>query len=529
MPISKDVYRNITDLILVLLLAHREKMNLSRFISSRILRSDDKSRISRPIVRIATVGIAVGVALMIVSIAIVKGFQQEIRDKVIGFGSHFQVISNDRNYSRDSQRLLYDPEVYSILKHTEGVRHVQVFATKPGIIETEEALQGVVIKGVSNDFDWAFLKSMMQEGEILSDSSDTYEVLISAYLANRLKLKVGNKTSLYFFNEDADPRQRNFQVKGIYNTGLEDFDKQFVFVNLEHVQRLAGWGIRLEAHVDSQCVAGMIPLGAQAFGGNGSYHYQWTDGAWKGEGPHFLTTEHDTTIRVIASDLGETIPDTTWITINYVDDNSHAPCRAYSVEIKSTDSDSKYIGGYEVLIKDYEKLIDTDDAIFGQLTSKFLQTQKITDRNPEIFSWLQMLDINVVIIIILMIIISVVNMTSALLILILERQTMIGTLKALGIQNRIVTNIFLRNAAAIIGKGVLYGNLVGMGFILLQKQFKLIRLDPANYYVDSVPVLLDVWGIVLLNAIVLLICIAFMVIPAQYVSRISPIRAIRFS
>src|SRR5690606_1616053 len=241
------------------------------------------------------------------------------------------------------------------------------------------------------------------------------DIIISGYLANRLKLKTGDKTSLYFFNENADPRQRNFTVKGIYDTGLTEFDKQFVFVDIAHVQRLAGWGVRLEAEVDSQCVAGMIMLGAQAFGGQGLYRYQWTDESWQGEGPHFLTTDRDTTIRVIASDKQQTLPDTTWITIDYTDDNSTEPCRPFTTTITSTESDSRYIGGYEVLISDYNQLMAADDKIFGSLTSKFLQTQKITDRNPEIFSWLQMLDINVIIIIILMIVISVVNMTSALL------------------------------------------------------------------------------------------------------------------
>lgn len=512
-----------------LFLALRKKMNLARFISNRILSSDDKGRISRPIVRIATIGIAIGVALMIISVAIVKGFQYEIREKVIGFGSHFQVVSNERNYSQDSKRLLYSEEVFQKLKNTPGVRHVQTFATKPGILETDEALQGIVIKGVDHQFDWTFLRSMMKEGKILSDSSERYDILISEYIANRLKLSLGQKVSLYFFNEEADPRQRNFTIRGIYNTGLEDFDKQFVFIDLSHVQRLAGWGIRLEAQADTQCVAGMIPVGAYAFGGSGSYDYEWSDASWDGEGPHFLITDKDTTIWVVATDNGGTIPDTSWIHINYLDDESTEPCRPYEITIESTDSDSKYIGGYEILIESYDRLMDTDDALFGQLTADFLQTQKITDRNPEIFAWLEMLDINVVIIILLMIIISVVNMTSALLILILERQNMIGTLKALGIRNNTVMQIFLRNAAAIIGKGVIYGNFIGIGYILLQKKFKLIRLNPANYYVDSVPVLFDWQQIILLNVIVLVICIAFMIIPAQYVSRISPIKSIRFS
>lgn len=468
---------------------------------------------------------------MILSLAIVNGFQQEIRNKVIGFGSHFQITSNDRNFSKDSQRLLFKPSVYATLKNSPDVSHVQVFATKPGIIETSEALQGVVIKGVGKDFNWEFLESALEQGEILSaDSGESrMDIIISQFIANRMKLKVGDKTSLYFFNEEADPRQRNFFVRGIYNTGLEDFDEQFVFVDISHVQRLAGWGIRLEAQVDSQCVAGYIVVGATAFGGNGEYRYQWSDSTWRNEGPHFLSSTHDTTIRVIARDRAKSIPDTTWIGINYLDDTSAEPCRPWEVNITSSASDTMYIGGYEVLINDYQKLMQADDQIFSALTSEFLQTQKITDRNPEIFSWLEMLDINVAIIIILMVVISVVNMTSALLIIILERQNMIGTLKALGIQDRPVIGIFIRNAAAIIGRGVLWGNIIGLGCAYLQLQFGLVSLNPENYYVDKVPVKIDLIQILMLDAATLLVCVVCMILPALYVTRISPIRAIRFS
>jgi lipoprotein-releasing system permease protein len=181
------------------------------------------------------------------------------------------------------------------------------------------------------------------------------------------------------------------------------------------------------------------------------------------------------------------------------------------------------------LINDYQKLSEADDRIFTALTSEFLQTQKITDRNPEIFSWLEMLDINVAIIIILMVVISVVNMTSALLIIILERQNMIGTLKAMGIQDRPVIGIFIRNAAAIIGKGVLWGNIIGIGCAFLQLKFGIVTLDPANYYVDKVPVKIDFLQILLLDGTTLLVCVACMILPALYVTRISPIKAIRFS
>lgn len=505
-------------------------MNISSFISNRILKSSDKGRISRPIVRIATAGIAVGVAMMLISLAIVNGFQKEIREKVIGFGSHFQITGNERNFSRDSQRLLFDPEVYQTLKNTAGVRHVQVFATKPGIVETPAGLKGVVIKGVGHDFDWTFLDHMIVEGSTLAATpDDSLDVILSSFIARRLKIKLGEKVSLYFFNEDADPRQRNFRVKGIYNTGLEDFDEQFIFVSIGHLQRLAGWGLRLEAQADSVCAFERIAMGAEAFGGEGLKKYTWSIPEWKGEGPHFLDAASDTTIQVIASDEVESIPDTTWIRIDFDDDNSLAPCRSFHTEITSSESDTSYIGGYEVLIKDYNQLMQADDQLFASLTSKFLQTQKITDRNPEIFSWLEMLDINVIIIIVLMIVISVVNMTSALLIIILERQNMIGTLKALGIQDRPIINIFMRNAAAIIGKGLLLGNVIGVGLAFLQWKFGIISLDPANYYVDKVPILIDWWFILWLDLSTLAICILSMAIPAAYVTRISPIRAIRFS
>ncbi len=469
--------------------------------------------------------------MMLLSIAIVNGFQQEIRNKVIGFGSHFQVTGNQRNFSRDSQQLLFDPEVYQSLKATEGVRHVQVFATKPGIIETPEALQGVIIKGIGKDFDWSFLEEMLVDGQILPQDggNDQMDIILSQYIAGRLKLKVGDKVSLYFFNNDADPRQRNFVVKGIYNTGLEDFDQQFVFVDIAHVQRLAGWGIRLEAQVDTICFLDRITIGAQAFGGTGVFRYEWTDSTWHDEGPHFLEANSDTTLRVIASDVNGTVPDTTFINIDFLDDASTIPCRPFVTSIHSTDSDKNYIGGYEVLITDYNQLLEADDQLFSSLTTKFLQTQKITDRNPEIFSWLEMLDINVIIIIVLMIVISVVNMTSALLIIILERQNMIGTLKALGIRDQPVIAVFIRNASAIIGKGMLWGNIVGIGFAFLQWKFGLISLDPTNYYVDKVPVQFDLYYMLLLNLCTLFICVVFMILPALYVVKISPIKAIRFS
>ncbi len=498
--------------------------------------------------RIATVGIAVGVALMILSVAIVKGFQNEVKGMVIGFGSHFQVVSNRDNISKDSQRIEYSQEVYDNLSKIDGVKKVQIFASKPGIIEAKEGLQGVAIKGVGKDYDWTFLQSVVVEGRIIDQNQKTEnEIFISALLAKKLKLKLGEKISLYFVNDQNDARQRNFTIVGLYTTGLEDYDSQYVFVDISHVQKLSGWGLEAQILVDTVCSYGQTyadfvePQGSQnpqfkymavvamGFGGDGNYRYDWSMPYLGGQGPHLISLEKDTIISVALSDLSGTQSDTAYAKIDFLDDSSTEPCRPYKVSTwTSGGSQSKYIGGYEILIDNYDQLLLADDAIFNALPYD-LQTFKITDRSPEIFSWLAMLDINVIIIIILMVVISIVNMTSALLIIILERQQMIGTLKALGAHDKPIVRIFLMNAAFIVGRGLIIGNIIGLGLAWIQYKFEIVALDPANYYVDKVPISME-WGLFLaLDAGAMIICLIALVLPAKYVSRISPIRSIRFS
>lgn len=495
-----------------------------------MLRSDDEKRISRPIVRIATIGIAVGVALMMLSVSIVKGFQKEVKGMVVGFGSHFQVVSNRDNIGRDSQRLLFDQEVYDNLKKLPDVTHVQVFASKPGIIESKLGLQGVVIKGVDEDYDWKFLESVIKEGQRWSpDSAETEKIIISKLIANRLQLKLNDKVSVYFVNNQDDARQRNFTIVALYETGLEDYDSQYVFTDISHVQKLSGWGIQAQMLVDTVCQNGMITAGALAFGGDGNFRYSWSNASWQGEGPQFIYATKDTSFYAVVRDLAGTESDTAFAKIDFYDDTSVDPCRPYKVTTRTSGgSQQNYIGGYEVLINDYDKLIEADDAIFKSLPYD-LQTHKVTDRSPEIFSWLAMLDINVIIIIVLMIVISIVNMTSALLIIILERQQLIGTLKALGSTDSPIVRIFLYNSAFIVGRGILWGNIVGVGIAALQWKFHFIPLNPENYYVSTVPISLE-WGLFLiLDVFTIGICLFAMLIPAKYVTRISPIRSIKFN
>lgn len=505
-------------------------MNLTKFIAQRIAASDDRKQISTPIVRIATWGIAVGVALMLLSLSVVQGFQEEIRNKVIGFGSHFQVTPTHRSYSKDSQKLVFDPEVLQMLRSTPGVRHVQTFASKPGILETAQGIQGIVAKGVGPDFDTTFLCSNLVQGRFIAQQQDSMEVVLSAYLANRLGIQLHDKISVYIFTENADPRQRNFKVCGIYNTGLEDFDRQFVFLPMHQIQRLSGWGIRAEGFIDSLCYGNQFILGAMAFGGDGDYTWTWSSDDVEDEGPHFVNVTSDTVVTAIVRDGAKTLADTIYFTFATDKNNPSQDCSSITYTIHTTGgSDRHYIGGYEVLLDNYDELMAADDALFGQLTTKFLQTQKITDRNPEIFSWLKMLDINVIIIIVLMIVISIVNMTSALLIIILERQSMIGTLKAMGIEDRSVMYVFVRHAGRIIGRGILLGNIIGLGIAGIQHFTGLFALNPENYYLDRVPVSFDLLTYLGLNAATLIICLISMLLPARYVTKISPIKAMRFS
>jgi lipoprotein-releasing system permease protein len=505
-------------------------MQLITFIAQRIAKSNDQKQISKPIVRIATIGIAVGVALMLLSLSVVQGFQEEIRNKVIGFGSHFQITPTHRSYSKDSQKLAYDPQVKNMLTQVKGVRHVQTFASKPGILETANGIQGIVAKGIGADFDSTFLSKNLKDGRFLHAHKDSLEIILSSYLANRLSIRLGDKISLYIFTENADPRQRNFKVCGIYDTGLEDFDRQFVFLGMHHIQRLSGWGLRAEGLVDSVCFGNQFALAAMAFGGEGDYHWQWSCDDVHTEGPHFVAITSDTVISAIVSDEARTLADTLFFTFDCPQPVENLQCSDIEYTIRSTGgSDQYYIGGYEVLLENYDELIAADDALFAQLTTKFLQTQKITERHPEIFSWLKMLDINVVIIIVLMIVISIVNMTSALLIIILERQNMIGTLKALGIQDQSVMRIFVRHAGRIIGSGVLWGNLIGVGIAGLQHYTGFFSLNPENYYLDRVPISFDLFSYLLLNAATLVVCIVSMLLPARYVTKISPVKAMRFS
>lgn len=413
-------------------------MNLPYFIAGRLIKGrSENTSFSRPINVIAIIAIALGLAVMIIAVSVLTGFKQQIRDKIVGFGSNIQILNFDSNYSLETIPINSDQEFIPKIKSIPGIRHVQVFATKAGIIKTEDAIQGVVLKGIGSDFDWKFFESNMVEGSsfVVSDTGRTNQVIISRKISDMLKLKTGDSFAMYFVQDP--PRSRKFTISGIYETSLEEFDKMFVFCDINHIRRLNGW-----------------------------------------------------------------------------EDNQ--------------------VSGFEVFINDFDKLDDMYQAVRDAVGYRLVENEaqfKVTSirmRYPQIFDWLNFQDMNVFIIITLMLLVAGFNMISGLLILILEKTNMIGILKAVGAENRTIRKIFLYQAVYLILKGLLWGNIIGLGLAIIQLKTGLVSLDPASYYLQTVPVNLQITHVLLLNAGTILAIILMLIVPSQLVSRIVPVKAIRY-
>ena len=408
-------------------------MNPVFFIARRIV-AGNRSSFARPVIRIAALSIALGVAVMIVAVAIVTGFQQEIRNKVSGFAAHIQISGFNGNNSLESTPVSVRQPFYPSLKDKPGIRHIQQFATKAGIVKTDDEILGVVLKGVGSDYDWSFFSDALVRGCLpeISDTGRTLQILISEHVASAMKFDTGSPVVMYFVNQgQVQPSVRKFKVAGIYNTGLEEFDKMYVLGDIAHIRRLNKW-------------------------------------------------------------------------------------------------DSTQTGGFEVILEDFDDLDMQTENIYGEIGYE-LNCTSIRQEYPQIFDWLAFQDVNVSIIIIMMVIVAAINMISALLILIIEKTSLIGILKALGMKNWSIRKLFLYHAAYLMIRGLIWGNLIALILCLLQLRFGIVPLDPHTYYVDTVPVNLSLWHILLINGGTIMICILTLIVPTWVVTRISPVRAIRFS
>ncbi|MBK7555898.1 MAG: ABC transporter permease [Flavobacteriales bacterium] len=536
-------------------------VGFAHFIAQRILSAKDRhDRLSRPIVWIAVLGIVIGMAVMIITVAISTGFQDEVRNKLIGAGGHLQITSMQQTDAKETPRISVNQAFYPHLDTLPGVRHIQVYATKPGIIETEEEIQGVMVKGVDADHDWTFLQQHLVAGSVpaitaeKSDSSGhNNEMLLSQWMTERLGIGVGDTITVYLVKGREDIRPRKFNVCGIYRTGLEQLDQQVVFIDIGHLQRFSGWGLQAEISVGDVEDGRFVTITASAFGGDRNYTYEWPGTDLKGPGPHrvqvwdwhnpnwrpeqFPTEPKDTSFTLVVHDNSGTIPDTS--TVRIVPDLSipitHSLGTDWVVQRARVErshvgsTHEQYVGGFEVALESYNDLIAMDDVIYQDHLGYGMRTVTVRQRSPEMFAWLELLDTNVWVVIVLMTIVAIINMTSALIIIILERTAMIGVLKSLGSPNGVIRRIFLIDAAYILGIGILLGDLLGVGLCFLQRWTGLATLNMDVYYVHAVPVMIDPLPIVALNAGVLLVCLAALVLPSMLVTRIPPVRAIRFA
>ena len=414
-------------------------MNFPLFIARRIYSDKgDRRKVSRPAIHIATVGVAVGLAVMILTVSVVLGFKHTIRDKVIGFGSHIQVCNFLAMQTTDSYPICIDDSTLNALRHIDGISHAERYATAQGILKTETDFLGIAFKGVAEEYNWDFIRQNLVSGEIpkFSDKSASNKLLVSTNTASTLHLKVGDRIYGYFVS-DTGVRTRRFTVSGIYETNMSQFDNSLCFTDLYTTRKVNGWE-------EGQC------------------------------------------------------------------------------------------SGAELRVSDFSRLETTATGVVKKVNRKtdrygdVMISQTIYEAYPQIFSWLSLLDINVWIILVLMICVAGFTMISGLLIIILERTQMIGTLKALGAKNSSIRHTFLWFAVFVIGRGVVFGNLAAIALIVLQKTTGIVSLDPATYYVSEAPMEVNIPAFVVLNVVTVAVSILILIAPSYLISHIHPAKSMRY-
>ncbi|OEJ98969.1 transmembrane permease [Flavivirga aquatica] len=410
-------------------------MSYEFFLAKRIIGSKAyKSSISAPIIKIGIAAIAIGIVVMMIAIATGIGLQQKIRDKVVAFNGHVTISNYDSNNSHESvYPISKKQDFYPEFKSVTGVKHIQAIAAKFGVIRTETDFEGAYLKGVGGDYNWEYYQEFLVEGRLPDYTKKrNEEVLISEYLAKRLYFKVGDKFQMVFSKDDPEklPNIITYNIVGVYNSGFQDFDAQYLIGDIRHIQRINKWK-------------------------------------------------------------------------------------------------SDEIGSFEVFIDDYDELEQKGAEIHAEMPT-LIDSNTITTKYPTIFDWIKIFDKNIYGIIAIMILVAGINMITALLVLILERTQMIGILKALGSNNWSIRKLFLYNASYLILLGLFWGNILGLGILLAQKYFKLFPLDPTVYYVSEAPVFISLGYIVALNVGTLILCLLMLLVPSYIITKISPVKAIRF-
>lgn len=402
-------------------------MNLEFFISRRIAIKSERT-FSKLIVRIAIAGVMLSLAVMILAVAIIKGFKTEIQDKVRGFIGDVQIYRYDLNGSFEKSPFVPNDTTLSYLNSNTNLQSFAPFATKPCIVSANGEVEGINFKGIDKSYDWTFINKHLISGKIIDFSDSKDQILLSDYTAKRLNLKVGDRFLVHFVQNP--PKRRKLTLVGIYSVGIENIDKSFAIGDLNLLRSVNNW-------------------------------------------------------------------------------------------------EANQMGGIELRVKDFVRLDTVANAIYNNLELK-LRSRSVKESTPEIFEWLSLLDVNTQVLLVLMMIVGVINMVTALLIMILERTNMIGLLKAMGAANTIVMKIFLYNAFYLVLIGLFLGNVLGLGLAALQHYTHIFKLEQSNYYLAFVPVEVHFLDVLLLNIATVVICLLVLVIPSMLVGRISPLKAIRF-
>jgi len=410
-------------------------LNYELFIAKRIIAAKQyKSSISSPIIKIAIIAISLGIVIMMIAISTGIGLQEKIREKLSGFNGHIQITNFDNNNSEITLvPVSKKQDFYPKFSTVEGIENIQIFATKAGIIRTETDFEGIILKGVGQDYDWSFFEDYLIEGRLPKYANDvSNDVLISQEISNRLGLKLGDEFNILFVKDNPSkaPWIRVVKIIGIYNSGFQEFDKSFVIGDIRHIQKMNRW-------------------------------------------------------------------------------------------------EDDEVGGFEVLIANFDEIEEKSNEVYLQ-TASTLNSKSIVEKYPSIFEWISLFDNNIYLIIVIMIFVAGINMITALLVLILERTQMIGILKALGSSNVSIRKVFMYNAGYLILKGLFWGNLIGLTILLIQKYFGVITLNPENYYVSEAPIYLNFGYIILLNIGTLILCLLMLIIPTIIISKISPVKSIKF-
>ena len=517
------------------------------------------------------------------------GFQHEVRQKVSGFGSHIFIMNSGEGSVYECEPIYKNQAFFPKIQHLKGVKNIQFVAYKPVLFQSDkkeisyslsngkdtsqiqQEIQGAIIKGVGENFDWSFFKSNLKEGRIPNFNSKelSSEIILSSRIAGDLNLKLGDEIRSYFVKKQ--PVKRMFKIVGIYETGLDEFDKKIVLGDIKMVQKLNDWGIQASINVEDTLSNGSLIIKANVVGGNGNYRYDWGKGYENYQGFTICPTK-DTLIKVIVSDywsridgLNEktSLPDTAYLSIkingvknsicdfpvntdnelvkNYFDEKGtkfSIKCSNKTVLFDQKEghgSYQNYVSGFEVMVDNWDEL----SVILKKIKQKIefiptennedLKVTSIMDNQSDIFIWLGFLDLNVLIILVLMILIGIINMGSALLVLILVRTNFIGMMKAMGAKNWSIRKIFLIQGAFLIGKGMIWGNIIGLGFCFIQSQFGILSLNPEVYYLSKVPIELNFWHWLFLNVGTLITCVLALIIPSYVITRVNPVKAIKFN